>query len=102
MGQDLEGIIRPVWNFEQQPYPEGADETDVNLRAYFDRMADEKMRSYDPAWPDARVIEWDANFRSDGCLMLICCERDVGVAEYRRVLEACLRYRDSVRLAQQV
>lgn len=84
---------QPEWNFEQQPYPEGADETDVNLRAYFDRMADAKMGEYDRAWDDARVMEWDGNFRSDGCLMLICCERDVGVAEYRRVLEQAMAYR---------
>ncbi len=86
---------QPAWNFEQQPYPEGADETDVNLRAYFDRMPDAKMREYEAAWPDERVIEWDGNFRADGCLMLICCERDVEIAEYRRVLEACIAYRNS-------
>jgi len=30
-------------------------------------------------------------------LMLICCERDVEVDEYRRVLEECIRYRDRAR-----
>ncbi|MDX1984847.1 MAG: hypothetical protein SFV51_31535 [Bryobacteraceae bacterium] len=85
--------IQPVWNFEQEPYPEGADETDVNLRAYFDRMPGEKMRQYHPDWDDRQLMAWDGNFRSDGCLMLICCERDVGVGEYRRVLEACIEYR---------
>ena len=29
--------------------------------------------------------------------MLVCCERDVDVKEYRRVLEECIRYRDRVR-----
>ena len=42
------------------------DETSFNLRAYFDRMPDEKMREYFPAWSDERVMEWDGNFRSDG------------------------------------
>jgi hypothetical protein len=70
------------------------DETDVNLRAYFTRLTDERLAEYDPAWSDERVIEWDGNFRSDGAIMLTCCERDVGVGEYREVLErhiACRR-----------
>jgi len=91
------GMMQPVWNFEQEPYREPADETAINLRAYFDRMPDEKMRAYSPAWADDRVIEWDGNFREDGNLMLACCERDVDVEEYRRVLEECLRYRERVR-----
>ncbi|HXG65524.1 MAG TPA: hypothetical protein VNO70_10480 [Blastocatellia bacterium] len=88
---------QPIWNFEQEPYAEPPDETDINLRAYFDRMPDEKMRQYSPAWSDERVMEWDENFRDDGCLMLLCCERDVDVKEYRKVLEECIRYRDRVR-----
>jgi hypothetical protein len=87
---------QPRWNFEQQPYAAGSDETDVNLRAYFDRMADGKMREYQREWSDEEVIAWDGNFRSDGCLMLICCERDVTVGEYRRVLEAAIEYRRGV------
>jgi hypothetical protein len=63
------------------------DETDISLRAYFSRLSDEKLREYDPAWSDERVIEWDGNFRSDGALMLVCCERDIQIAEYRAVLE---------------
>jgi hypothetical protein len=43
------------------------------------------------------VVEWDGNFRDDGNLMLVCCERDVDVKEYRRVLEECIRYRERVR-----
>ena len=86
---------QPDWNFEQQPYDEPPDETSINLRAYFDRMTDEKLREYSPDWSDEQVIEWDGNFRDDGALMLVCSERDVEVGEYRRVLEACIRYRRS-------
>jgi hypothetical protein len=32
-------------------------------------------------------MEWDGNFKADGGLMLVCCERDVDVQEFRRVLE---------------
>ena len=88
---------QPIWNFEQHPDGERLDETGVNLRAYFDRMPDEKMRQYSPDWSDEQVIEWDGNFRDDGCLLLLCCERDVDVSEYRRVLDQAIRYRDSVR-----
>ena len=35
---------QPAWNFEQQPYDEPPDETSINLRAYFDRMTDDKLR----------------------------------------------------------
>ena len=87
----------PVWNFEQQLGDEPLDETGINLRAYFDLMPDEKMRQYERAWSNDQVIEWDNNFRDDGNLMLLCCERSVDVVEYRRVLEGCIEYRDSVR-----
>lgn len=73
------------------------DETGINLRAYFDHIDDEKIRQYSPDWTDEQVVEWDGNFRDDGNLMLLCCERDVEVAEYRRVLEDCLEYRNLVR-----
>lgn len=88
---------QPVWNFEQEPADEPMDETGVNLRAYFDRMPDAKMRAYSPDWSDAEVMAWDDNFRDDGLLFLLCSERDVDVEEYRRVLEAAIRYRDRVR-----
>ncbi|MGH8189071.1 MAG: hypothetical protein ACREUC_21110 [Steroidobacteraceae bacterium] len=88
---------QPVWNFEQDPSTEAMDETSFNLRAYFDRMADEKLREYSPSWSDAQVVQWDGNFKSDGELLLPCSERDVDVAEYRRVIEQCIRYRDRVR-----
>lgn len=88
---------QPVWNFEQEPTDKSMDETSINLRAYFDRMPDEKMRQYSASWTDEQVKQWDENFRSDGCLFLLCCERDVEIEEYRVVLEECIRYRDRVR-----
>lgn len=88
---------QPIWNFEQEPFDEPSDETSVNLRAYFDRMPDEKMREYKPEWSDEEVIDWDGNFRDDGNLFLLCCERDVDVKEYRQVIAESLRYRDRVR-----
>jgi hypothetical protein len=89
---------QPIWNFEQEPWgDERPDETSINLRAYFDRMPDEKMREYSPVWNDDQVIEWDGNFRNDGALMIACCERDVEIGEYRRVLEQARKYRDRVR-----
>jgi hypothetical protein len=51
------------------------------------------MMEYRQEWTDEQVVEWDGNFRSDGALFLTCCERDVEVAEYRRVLEECIDYR---------
>jgi hypothetical protein len=83
----------PSVDFEHLPDDGPLDETDVALRAYFARLTDEHLGEYDPAWSDERVVAWDGNFRSDGALMLTCCERDVDVAEYRRVLERHLRYR---------
>ena len=88
---------QPHWNFEQAPSSEPTDETGVNLRAYFDRMPDEKMRQYRPDWTDDQVVRWEENFRDDGSLFLTCSERDIDVREYRQVLEACIRYRDGVR-----
>lgn len=88
---------QPIWNFEQFPSPEPMDETGVNLRAYFDRMDDDKMQQYDSAWTDEQVIEWDGNFKDDDTLMILCCERDVEIDEYRRVLEECIGYRNKVR-----
>lgn len=64
------------------------DETDINLRGYIATIPAEKLAAYDPAWTDEQLMQWDANFREDGDLMLVCCERDVDVAEYRGVLEA--------------
>ena len=69
------------------------DETDISLRAYFSRLTDERLREYDADWSDEQLIQWDGNFRSDGALMLVCCERDVEIAEYRTVLEEHIRRR---------
>jgi len=88
---------QPIWNFEQEPSDRPMDETSVNLRAYFDRMPDEKMRQYSPSLTDQQLMEWDGNFKDDGDFMTFCSERDVDVAEYRKVLEQSIRYRDRVR-----
>jgi hypothetical protein len=93
---------QPIWNFEQEPTAEPLDETGVNLRAYFDRMDDEKMRQYQSTWTDEQVKEWDGNFRDDDVLMIFCCERDVEIDEYRQVLAECIAYRDRVRDTLQV
>jgi hypothetical protein len=88
---------QPIWNFEQEPWEKSPDETDVNLRAYLDRMPDEKMRQYSPDWTDEEVLEWDGDFRNDGALMIACCERDIDIEEFRRVLEQAIAYRNRVR-----
>ena len=63
------------------------DETDISLRAYFTRMSEDRLREYQSDWTDDQLIQWDGNFRADGALMLVCCERDIEVDEYRKVLE---------------
>jgi hypothetical protein len=73
-------------DFERAGCQSDDDETAVNLRAYFDRVAPAKLREYDPAWSDEELIRWDDNFKDDGTLFLPCSERDVDVEEYRRVL----------------
>ena len=88
---------QPIWNFEQEPTTEALDETGVNLRAYFDRVDDVKLQQYRPDWTNEQVIEWDGNFKDDGTLFILCCERDVEVDEYRQVLEQALEYRKRVR-----
>ncbi|MDQ3010751.1 MAG: hypothetical protein M3X11_08635 [Acidobacteriota bacterium] len=88
---------QPIWNFEQEPSAEPMDETGVNLRAYFDRMDDQKMQQYLPAWTDEEVMAWEDNFRDDGEFMMFCSEREVDVTEYRQALEECISYRDRVR-----
>ena len=54
---------------------------------------EQNAESSDLAWTDDQVIEWDGNFKSDGNLMLVCCERDVDVTDFRRVLEEHLKFR---------
>ncbi len=85
----------PGPDYEHLPGDGPLDETDVSLRAYLAGLSDEHLAGYDAAWSDERVMEWDGNFRSDGGLMLVCCERDVDVGEFRRVLEEHLRCRRS-------
>ena len=81
-------------DLEQPADGSSPDETDISLRAYFSRISDERLREYDSAWKDEQGIHWDGNFRSDGALMLVCCERDVEIDEYRRVLEEHIRSRE--------
>lgn len=92
---------QPIWNFEQEPYDEPPDETSYNLRAYLDRISDEKIRQYSPAWTDQQVVEWDGNFTNEGSLLIACSERDVEVEEFRRELEKAIAYRERVRPALQ-
>lgn len=89
--------VQPRWNFEQEPYADPPDETAVNLRAYLDRIPDEKLAQYDPAWTDEQLMAWDGSFKDDGSLMLICSERDVEVEEFRGELERAIEYRTRVR-----
>ena len=63
------------------------DETEENLSAYLETLSLEHLEMYDPDWNDEELINWDGNFRSDGALMLVCCERDVEVGEFRKVVE---------------
>jgi hypothetical protein len=83
----------PNLDFEHWPAGERLDETDVSLRAYLSGFSNERLAEYDPSWTDDQLMAWDGNFRSDGALMLVCCERDVDVGEYRRMLEALQRFR---------
>ena len=83
--------------FEDAPYAAPPDETDVNLRAYFDSISDSKLERVDPHWGDEELRAWDGNFRIDGSLMMVCCDRDVGIDEYRRVLNEFLAFRRSAK-----
>src|SRR4051812_33036408 len=81
-------------NYETLPAGMAMDETDINLRCYFSKMSEEKLSEYVPNWTDDQVIAWDEeNFRDDGTLFLTCSERDVDIAEYRRVLAEHIRFR---------
>lgn len=81
--------------FEDAPYLYPPDETDVNLRAYFDSWDTSRAEEVDLAWDDERLRAWDGNFRDDGLLMMVCCDRDVGIGEYRAVLAEFLKFRQS-------
>ena len=80
-------------DFERFPGDQPPDETDLSLRAYLAGLCAEHLAQYDASWSDEQVLAWDGNFRSDGALMLVCCERDVDVHEFRQVLEEHLAYR---------
>ena len=82
-------------DYEHLPAGQPMDETDVSLRAYLSRLSDGHLAGYDPAWTDDQVMTWDGNFKSDGTLMLVCCERDVDAPEFRRVLEEHLQFRNA-------
>ena len=83
----------PSIDFEHLPGDGPLDETDVSLRAYLAGRSESHLRAYHPDWTDEQVQKWDGNFRNDGGLMLVCCERDVDVQEFREVLERHLEHR---------
>jgi hypothetical protein len=74
-------------DYERLPGDGDLDETDVALRAYLASRSEDHLRACNPAWTDDELMTWDGNFRSDGALMLVCCERDVDATEFREVLE---------------
>lgn len=77
-------------DFERWPAGAPMDETDVSLRAYLSRLPDDHLARYSAGWTDDQVIEWVGNFRADGHLMLVCCERDVEVY----IEQPCLTYEE--------
>ena len=83
-------------NYERLPEGQAMDETDISLRAYLARLDDSRLSQYDPSWSDEQVIAWDGNFRDDGALMLVCCERDVEIDEFRQVLVEHMQFRNLV------
>ena len=80
-------------DYEHLPDDGPLDETDVSLRAYLAGLTDDHLALYDPDWSDEQVIVWDGNFRSDGALMLVCCERDIEIGEFRCALQQHLDMR---------
>jgi len=89
-------------DFERLPGDQPLDETDLSLRAYLAGLSEEHLAQYDASWSDEQVLAWNGNFRSDGALMLVCCERDVDVTEFRRVLDEYLRFRSLTEQSQLV
>ena len=83
--------------FEDAPYRTPPDETDVNLRAYFDALDEEKLAQVNLDWNDDELRAWDGNFRDDGLLMMVCCDRDVEITEFRTVLTEFLEFRGRLR-----
>jgi hypothetical protein len=93
--EDIAMTVDQQLAFEKLPGAEPKDETDYALRSYVAGLPEEKLAQYDSSWTDEQVVEWDGNFRSDGALMLVCCERDVDVHEFREMVEEFLRFRKS-------
>lgn len=79
--------------FERYPPGMQMDETDINLRAYFWNLPEEKIAEYDPSWSDEKLMEWDGNFKNDGSLMMACSERGVEIDDYREVLEQYIEFK---------
>ena len=91
-------MSQSIWNFAQEPAEEPLDATSIRLRAYFDQMDDDKMQEYLSEWTDQQVVAWDGHFGDDAFLAPAGWERRVNVAEYRKVLEEAIEYRDRIRL----
>ena len=87
----------PEYQFEFEPYDIPPGETAYGLRAYLDTLPDEKLTEYRASMTDDKLMSWDGNFTSEGNLFLVCCERDVVAAEFRRELESCIAYRARMR-----
>lgn len=83
-------------DFERAADGRRFDETDVSLRAYVARLPEDHLAQYDPAWSDEQVMAWDGNFKNEGDLMLVCCERDVDAGEFRQVVEEFLAFRQKM------
>ena len=83
-------------NYERLPADQAMDETDISLRAYLAGLEVSHLSEYDPSWSDEQVVAWDGNFRDDGALMLVCCERDVEIEEFRQVLVEHMQFRQIV------
>ena len=92
----MELKVMPEYRFEFEPYDIPPDETAYGLRAYLDSLSDEKLANYNSSMTDDELMNWDGNFTSDGNLFLVCCERDVDAAEFRRELEGCIAYRKRI------
>ncbi|MBI2423897.1 MAG: hypothetical protein HYV27_13785 [Candidatus Hydrogenedentes bacterium] len=86
-------MVRDKIEYEHLPAGMAMDETDYGLRYYLTELSDEHLMQYDPAWTDEEVIAWDDNFTEDGNLFLVCCERDIDIAEFRAVLEEHIEFR---------
>ena len=67
------------WNFEQEPH-EATDETGVNLRAYFDRMPDEKTQQYSP------LLERRASGRMGWQLVTVQVAASIFLDKSRRIV----------------